>query len=85
MWAILELSLHEKMKLSIKYFFIKCAASCDLVIFTEEILNEKLHFLCRVWAPFTEKAKIDEQHKTQCKNTQNHKNRKKWKIIFFTC
>ena len=30
----------EKMKFSIKDFFSKC----DLVTFTEEILNEKLHF-----------------------------------------
>ena len=34
----------QKMKFSIKDFFIKC----DLVTFTEEILNGKLHFLCNV-------------------------------------
>ena len=33
------LSLHKKMKFSIK----------DLVTFTEEILNGKLHFLCSVF------------------------------------
>ena len=36
-------ALHKKMKFSIKDFFSKCA---DLVTFTEEILNWKLHFLC---------------------------------------
>ena len=35
------------MKLSIKGFFSKCDHA-DLVTFTEEILNRKLHFLCRV-------------------------------------
>ena len=35
-----------KMKFSIKDFFSKCDQTADLVIFTEEILNGKLHFLC---------------------------------------
>ena len=39
------------MKFSIKDFFSKCDRICveeteDLVTFTEEILNGKLHFLC---------------------------------------
>ena len=40
------------MNFSIKNFFSKCDQICsflaDLVTFTEEILNAKLHFLCRV-------------------------------------
>ena len=32
-----------------KNFFSKAQFSADLVTFTEEILNEKLHFLCSVW------------------------------------
>ena len=39
----LENNTTQKMKFSIKDFFSKCA---DLVKFTEEKLNEKLHFLC---------------------------------------
>ena len=43
-------TLHKKMKFSIKDFFSKCDHlliwSADLVTFTEEILNGKLHFLC---------------------------------------
>ena len=39
----------QKMKFSIKDFFSKC----DLVTFTEEILNGKSHFLCSV-----EKTKV---------------------------
>ena len=35
------------MKFSIKDFFSKC----DLVTFTEVILNRKLHFLCSVTNP----------------------------------
>ena len=38
----------KKMKFSIKDFFSKC----DLVTFTEEILNGKLHFLCSVRPPY---------------------------------
>ena len=34
----------QKMKFSNKDFFSKCEE-----IFTEEILNEKVHFLCSVW------------------------------------
>ena len=40
------------MKFSIKDFFSKCdpnlRETADLVTFTEEILNGKLHFLCSV-------------------------------------
>ena len=39
----LENNTTQKMKFSIKDFFSKCA---DLVKFSEEKLNEKLHFLC---------------------------------------
>ena len=35
----------QKMKFSIKDFFSKCDQA-DLVTFTEEILDGKLHFLC---------------------------------------
>ena len=42
----------QKMKFSIKDFFSKCNQirrfSADLVTFTEEILNGRLHFLCSV-------------------------------------
>ena len=38
----------QKMKFSIKDFFSKCDQIPDLVTFTEEILNGKLHFLCSV-------------------------------------
>ena len=38
------LALHKKMKFSIKDFFSKCDQISDLVTFTEEILNGKLHF-----------------------------------------
>ena len=40
----------QKMKFSIKNFFSKCDVYdvYDLVTFTEEILNGKLHFLCSV-------------------------------------
>ena len=42
----------QKMKFSIKDFFSKCVnvtkSAADLVTFTEEILNRKLHFLCSV-------------------------------------
>ena len=34
------------MKFSIKIFYSKCDQIVDLVKFTEEILNEKLHFRC---------------------------------------
>ena len=50
--SILILPLKErtaqKMKFSIKDFFSKCfpQETADLVTFTEEILNGKLHFLC---------------------------------------
>ena len=42
----------QNMKFSIKDFFSKCVQipqeTADLVAFTEEILNGKLHFLCSV-------------------------------------
>ena len=41
----------QKRKFSIKDFFSKCIVpqfTVDLVTFTEEILNGKLHFLCSV-------------------------------------
>ena len=39
------------MKFSIKDFFGKCEETADLFTFTEEIFNEKLHFLCSAdWA-----------------------------------
>ena len=40
----MQLSLHKKMKFSTK-------EPADLVTFTEEILNGKLHFLCSVYSP----------------------------------
>ena len=42
--AFRGLKHYTKMKFFIKDFFSKCA---DLVIFTKEILNGKLHFLCK--------------------------------------
>ena len=42
----METSTAQKMKFSIKDFFNKFPA--DLVTFTEEILNGKLHFLCGI-------------------------------------
>ena len=43
------------MKFSIKDFFSKCDQfSADLVTFTEEILNGKLHFLCCVTSVWCE-------------------------------
>ena len=44
----------QKIKFSIKDFFSKCdqpkpQLSADLVIFTEETFNAKLHFLCSVY------------------------------------
>ena len=36
----------KKMKFSINDFFSKCDETADLVKFTEEIFNGKLHFLC---------------------------------------
>ena len=40
-------ALHKKMKFSIKDFFDKfLQETADLVLFTEEILNGQVHFLC---------------------------------------
>ena len=36
----------QKMKFSIKGFFSKCGQILNVVTFTEEILNGKLHLLC---------------------------------------
>ena len=43
-----KIEIAKKTKFSIKDFFSKCdqTRSTDLVTFTEEILNGKLHFLC---------------------------------------
>ena len=38
----------QKMKFSITDFFSKCDQPADLVTFTEEIRNGKLHLLCSV-------------------------------------
>ena len=43
---LIEKTLHKKMKFSINDFFSKCELTADLITFTEEILNGKLHFLC---------------------------------------
>ena len=53
MRIVLVVTLHKKIKFSIKNFFSKCDQMrpnfpADLVTFTEKILNEKLHFLCSV-------------------------------------
>ena len=42
----------QKMKFSIKDFLSKC----DFVIFTEERLNGKLHFLCSVYVTLNDKS-----------------------------
>ena len=47
------------MKFSIKDFFSKCKqirSFLDLLTFTEEILNGKLHFLCSVSLFYAEKS-----------------------------
>ena len=41
-----EIGTAQKMKFSIKGLFSKCDQIVDLVTFTEEILDGKLHFLC---------------------------------------
>ena len=44
------------MNFPIEDFFSKCdqiRRTADLVTFTEEILNGKLHFLCSTYSPFT--------------------------------
>ena len=46
----------QKMQFSIKGFFSKCdqiRSTADLVTFTEEIVNGKLHFLCSEPLPDT--------------------------------
>ena len=47
-----KVALHKKMKFFIKDFFSKCEQIFpkDLVTFSLEILNGKLHFLCSVAA-----------------------------------
>ena len=42
---VIHVTLHKKEKFSIKDFFSKCDPA-DMVTFTEEILDGKLHFLC---------------------------------------
>ena len=43
----------QKMKICINDFFSKChQIRADLVTFTEEIINRKLHFLCSVFYMF---------------------------------
>ena len=53
LWIYLKFSINftpQKVKFSIKDFFSICdqmwQETADLVTFTKEILNEKLHFLC---------------------------------------
>ena len=46
---VMSMFTTQKMKFSSKEFFSKCA---DLVIFTEEILHGKFHFLCICWTLF---------------------------------
>ena len=41
-----DLTLHEKWSFPLRISLVNVTA--DLVIFTEEILNGKLHFLCSV-------------------------------------
>ena len=56
------------MKLSIKDFFSECdefRCFADLVKSTEEILNEKLHFLCSVLEKIG-KGKAQKSFKTSC-------------------
>ena len=44
----------QKIKISIKHFFSKCdpirRKTSDLLTFTEDIFNGKLHFFCSGWA-----------------------------------
>ena len=50
--TVIKVTLHKKMKFSIKDFFSKCdqiqRKLHGLLTFTEKILNGKLHFLCSV-------------------------------------
>ena len=49
--CILIIFTPQKMNFSIKDFFSKCVAKSaitDTITFTDEILNEKLHFFCSV-------------------------------------
>ena len=75
------------MKLSIKYFLSKCDQSFlqfseDLVTFTEEILNGKLHNFCAVigWAPSFSLLEIVAQKDSlkRVKHDQIHHKRNNW-------
>ena len=47
----IEITLHKKWSFSLRISsvnVIKSAVYCELVTFTEEIINEPLHFLCSV-------------------------------------
>ena len=50
LWSWSAVSTSQKMRFSIKDFFSKCdqirKKTADLVTFTEELHNGKLHFLC---------------------------------------
>ena len=49
--GVIKVDTAQKLKFSIKYFFSKCDQIrnfCNLVAFTEEILNGEFHFLCSV-------------------------------------
>ena len=49
--GVIKVDTEQKLKFSIKYFFSRydqIRNFCDLVTFTEEILNGKLHFLYSV-------------------------------------
>ena len=50
----------QNMKFSIKDFFSKC----DLVTFTEEILNGELHFLCNDYLILSETKSVFSQFNT---------------------
>ena len=52
------------MKFSIKDFLCKCEETADLVTFTEEILNGKLHFLCSDF--LSQDSAIDSAIKIDC-------------------
>ena len=55
-----EICTAQNMKFSIKDFFSKC----DLVTFTEEILNGELHFLCNDYLILSETKSAFSQFNT---------------------
>ena len=64
--VLLRSSSAQKMKFSIKEIFSKCSPrkTVGLIIFTEEILTGKLHFLCSVIPFYQQNEKVFDQNIT---------------------